>query len=58
MFCDVFCPVSIEGNGPVDLRLGNLRLTVTAVVVSFSLAPKSGVDVHDEVLLNPVNSII
>lgn len=49
----VVWPVSSDGSGPVSLRLGNLKLTVTAVVDS-SLAPKSGVDVHDALgLLNP-----
>lgn len=33
----LFWPVSSEGSGPVSLRLGNLRLTVTAVLVSVSL---------------------
>lgn len=50
----LFCPVSRVGNGPVARRLGSFRLTVTAVVVSLSFAPRSGVDVHDALVrLNP-----
>lgn len=47
----VFCPVSKDGKGPVSRRLGSFRLIVTAFKLSVSLAPRSGVDVHDELIL-------